>query len=487
MSQKINLIMLPKIKHEILIVLLFFAAVIFSFFLRIQDLNYNSAFGEEAVYVIVGKMGIFYRDWHTFNSFTWMGGLPYLYPVLSALAYENGGIYGSRLLNVFLSLLVLEELYRFTLNINLFGRKKNIAAALISVFLVGFSPIAVFLNTLATFDVLALLFFLLSINSLLIAHTYKGGKYYFVSSISLVLSVLTNYFLVLLLPFVLYLSLKVYKKLNTGEHKNLMKTYYYITVFSIIGAFIIFNLTFITTFARTQIVDDMELAKKVLSFLWKNDSMIVVLIVLVMGFIYEFKKNQVLFFSFLLSTFIIFVHVILGNVSSLAKHLYIVEVFTLPCAAYLFVYIYSLNKPAFKVISGIAITSIFIYYIFNYQYILNHLRKEWLNTSDTNSYLTNMVKYDSRVLSESGATTILSLFNIVDPTNVSTFEWFNYSNLQGSEAYAQAVADGYFNLIELSGTYTSDPEIAMLVRQNMGSRYVPVYKKDSFEIYERTK
>ena len=121
MSQKTNLIKLPNIEHDVLVAILFFAAVLISFFLRVQNLNYNSAYSEEAVYAIVGKMGIFYRDWHTFNSFNWMGGLPYLYPVLSALAFENGGIYGSRLLNVFLSLLVLEELYRFTLYINLFS------------------------------------------------------------------------------------------------------------------------------------------------------------------------------------------------------------------------------------------------------------------------------------------------------------------------------------------------------------------------------
>ena len=487
MSQKTNLIKLPNIEHDVLVAILFFAAVLISFFLRVQNLNYNSAYSEEAVYAIVGKMGIFYRDWHTFNSFNWMGGLPYLYPVLSALAFENGGIYGSRLLNVFLSLLVLEELYRFTLYINLFSKRKNSAAGLISVFIVGFSPFAVFVNTLATYDVAALLLLLFSINALLVADTYKGGKYYFASGLSLVLSMLTNYFLLTFLPFVLLLSLKVFKNLSSEEQKNFMKTYYYIPVFSIIGAFLIFNLVFIFQFARTQIADEMESLTKTLAYLWSKDSMIVVLCSSLVGFVYQFRKNIVLGFSFLLSLFILLIHLILGNVSALGKHLFLVEVFIAPCAAYFIVYIFSLKKPSFKVISSIALTSIFIYYIFNHQYILNYLRNGWLNTDDTNWYIANRVNHGSRVLSESGAPTVLYLFNVVEPSNIVTFEWFNYSKLQGSEAYSQAVADGYFNLIELSGTYTSDPEIALLVKQNMGDRYTPVYKKGAFEIYEKTR
>src|SRR5688500_6963109 len=73
-----------------------------AFLLRAHNLNYNSPFIDEAMYIVVGKWGFLQKDWLTFDAASWMLGHPYAYTPLTSLAYLSGGIVGSRFLNVIL-------------------------------------------------------------------------------------------------------------------------------------------------------------------------------------------------------------------------------------------------------------------------------------------------------------------------------------------------------------------------------------------------
>src|SRR4051812_19070423 len=97
--------------------------------IRVVNLNYNSPFNDEAIYIVLGKMGLFLRDWWTYNAQSWVAGLPYLYPSFSALAYVTGGIVGSRLLSVLFGLLTIGEVYQLTEAV--FHKDKHAKAAAI--------------------------------------------------------------------------------------------------------------------------------------------------------------------------------------------------------------------------------------------------------------------------------------------------------------------------------------------------------------------
>ena len=60
---------------EVILLLALFAM---AFFVRLYNLNYNSPFSDEALYVVVGKLGIFQHDWFSYNAKIWMGGLSYV-------------------------------------------------------------------------------------------------------------------------------------------------------------------------------------------------------------------------------------------------------------------------------------------------------------------------------------------------------------------------------------------------------------------------
>ena len=89
--------------------ILFFLIILASFAVRVYNLNYNSPFNDEAVYIVVGKLQIFQKDFWSYNANAWMGGNSFFYPTASALAYVSGGIVGSRLLNVLFGVLAVME------------------------------------------------------------------------------------------------------------------------------------------------------------------------------------------------------------------------------------------------------------------------------------------------------------------------------------------------------------------------------------------
>lgn len=103
-------IILSKYWH----VFLLFIITGLSFGLRIYNLNYNSPFNDEAIYIVLGRLGIFQGDWWIYNAASWMAGQPYVYPSMTAIAYMSGGIVASRVLNVLIGLLAIESMFALT-------------------------------------------------------------------------------------------------------------------------------------------------------------------------------------------------------------------------------------------------------------------------------------------------------------------------------------------------------------------------------------
>ena len=91
--------------------------IILSLIVRVVNLNYNSFLNDEAIYVVVGKLGLFNGDWSSYNANAWMAGSQYIFPTLTAVAYFFGGITASRFVNVLFGVLSVMLVYFSVVNL----------------------------------------------------------------------------------------------------------------------------------------------------------------------------------------------------------------------------------------------------------------------------------------------------------------------------------------------------------------------------------
>ena len=192
--------------------------ILAAFLFRVINLNYNTPFLDEAIYIKLGEK-VLEGHWQEESPFSWIGGMPLFYPSLSALFYNIGGLLGSRLLNVLLGTLSVYLLYGFTFKLHLSDiSDNNEFIAGISAFLLAVMSIPVYLSRLAIYDMLSFTFFLAGLFFLLsgLADKKHGlwqkENFYFLSALSLFLSFLAKYTTLILFPLIavwaIYKSLK---------------------------------------------------------------------------------------------------------------------------------------------------------------------------------------------------------------------------------------------------------------------------------------
>ena len=73
--------------------LLYYFAFISYFVFLASDMNYNTAFVDEAIYVTIGEEVLRKIFWE--SALSWMGG-SYLYPIISAYLNRLGGLVAIR-------------------------------------------------------------------------------------------------------------------------------------------------------------------------------------------------------------------------------------------------------------------------------------------------------------------------------------------------------------------------------------------------------
>src|SRR4030043_727220 len=385
----------------------FLLILISSFFIRISNLNYNLAFNDEGVYIVVGKMGLFTGDWWSYGANLWMAGLPYIYPPLTALAYQIGGIMGSRFLNVIFGVLLIEEVYRFTRLINLFDEKVNQLAGLIAAFLVGFSAIGFYVSELATYDILSFFLLLFAINSFLKAKRYENGKYYFLTAITLLIAFLTKIIIAVYYPVVFLMSIIILKD-RSRIHKKLAIVYFFIPFLIGISLYLILQSNNLLTYIFThKDLGKAEGLNNIFELIWKITGFIFVISLPSFLILTRYKKQKELVSLIILSLVIPLFHIVLNREQTLNKHLYLTVIFLSVIASYgLSIMLLSANKLT-GIITALTLTFIGFFYIVNSQRTLNELQMQWNNTKDLQVFLRQNVKTGDKILTENGGAVIL--------------------------------------------------------------------------------
>src|SRR3990172_11986994 len=135
--------MLFRIKYGLKSYWLLGFILLAAFLIRTVNLNYNSPFLDEAVYINLGKTFWKGRWGELFHDISWVGGFPFFYPPLSAMFHALGGIIATRFFNVLLGVGSVFLIYRFTREIFPIDSQKESRHAGV----VGFSAFFSFSNT----------------------------------------------------------------------------------------------------------------------------------------------------------------------------------------------------------------------------------------------------------------------------------------------------------------------------------------------------
>ncbi len=466
--------------------LLFYIILISSFIIRVIDLNYNSAFNDEAIYIVIGRMGLFASDWWTYGANLWMAGLPYIYPPLSALAYQAGGLLGSRLLNVIFGTILIEEVYRFTRLIHLFDKKTNQIAAIAASFIVGFSGIGIFVSKLATYDMASFLLMMMGINTFLRAKFFSNGKYYFLTFLFLLGAFFTKIVIAVFFPFLFIISIVLLRK-RSIRHGRLAVIYLFAPF--TIGMFLYFFLhlsnliTFVFTHKNLGTVDDYQ---SIINLIWSVAKYSLVASVPATVLLFRLKKTKEVLTLLILASLIPVFHISLHRYATLNKHMYLSIVFLSVIIGYGVSALLQNKKRVVKFFAGAFLPLTIFFYVLASYSTLNQLEHEWEDTRVVESFLQKQISPGDKVLTEDGAAIILALYDkVFPPLSVFTFDWIDYSGLKGDAGYIQAMNDSYFNYIELNRDFEGKDALRNRVRDKLTDSYSLIFSEDNFEVYKK--
>jgi hypothetical protein len=147
--------------------------------------------------------------------------------------------------------------------------------------------------------------------------------------------------------------------------------------------------------------------------------------------------------------------------------------------------LFKMGKPI-SIFTKFLVPLVLLFFLYNSYQVLLTREHEWQNTTALQKYLVQKVQPGDKVLTEEGGVVVLSLYDkIFPPKDITTFDWIDYSGLQGEKGYKQAVNDGYFNYIQLDNQFESSQDLNSAIRKSMVPNYSLAYKRDIFEVYEK--
>jgi len=471
---------------------LIFAGFIFMAILRLINLNYNSPFRDEAIYIVLGKLGIIEGDWWSYGSQNWLGGSLYVYPVMSGLAYQLFGLLGSRLLSVIFSLFTIIFVIKIA-NLLLIKKAKNIKflTSLLILFLLGGSTISLYISRLATYDSCAYFFFFSALFYLLKNLQVKvnlNGKLFFLSSALFFLSAMAKFTVLLYLPFVF---LYAYSKAKLSRTRfNFWRKYFAYPLIFALAIFGLLNLKSLYVFYQLQASRKDGDFWGLIRYFWQLTRLNwYFFLPATLGLM--IKKQWRLWLALSFSSILIFVtHLINLRLATLDKHSFLTITFLTILSAIGITYLYSLLKKSWQKILSLTVLVLTLvsYLKVSYQQSLkyNYL---WPNTDRLNSFLSVVVKKDERILTEEGPAVILSAYSPDCAYNITTFDWINYKNNLSLNSYADSVKDSYYDYIELNNNYLPEQHPYHLIRgqitPEISKNYKEVFADINFTVYRK--
>ena len=483
--------LLKSLKEYKYATLLLFLITMASFISKVINLNYNSPFNDEAIYVVVGKLGIFQWDWSTYNARAWMAGLPYIYPSLTALAHTSFGIIGSRFLNVIFGILTLEAIFVIAFFLTETSPKYKIWAGLISSSLVGGAAVNFYVSRLATYDLPSFYFLIASIMLLILAKQDEDNpsKLFFLSFIFLAIGFGIKIITGIYIPLIIGISFISLKK--DGDKLKLWKYYFLYPICLVLILYTLLNLGNLLTFYKTQASREVGNVSGIIKSFWDNTTYIWAFWLagsLGMLLTRQWKKLAVLTTA---AVVILAFHLVTSRIPTLDKHSFLSYTF-LSLVSGIGIASALATMPPVKIIRpfliGNLIGVIVAFWIVSYQESQKY-NSLWTNANQVLSYVSSQISPGDKILTEIGAAALLSVYDKDHPSNVTTFDWFSYGNILASDAYAEATFDGYFNFLVLESQVHPKSDhnrnLHGIIINNLSDNYSLAYASDGFLVFKR--
>jgi len=408
--------------------------IIGAFFLRIINLDYNSPFVDEAIYLQLGRK-VLTNTWAEVGPFMWVGGMPLFYPPLSAIAGFFGGVIGSRLLNVVLGTISVFFLYHFAKNLRLSENEgTNEFIALFSSLVFSFMGIPIYLSRLATYDMLSFTLFLGGHALLFASFNLKKTKDWklenrlFLSALLIFLSFLGKYITLLLYPISIFWVLLQEKKGKAVRISFSLK-YFVFPLISLTGAYIIWAFSDLLSFYNNQVHDIENHSLTIIQDFVRYTEPVIFLSGLGI-LLLIIKKNTTGFFLLFGSFFILLIHLATNNLDSVHQHVFVSLIFLLPALGFLI----SQTMPKKPILQAV-LSAVVLLLVYKFSYTqAKSLEASWPNTEKVMSFLRKKADQSSRILSSEGDVSSLALSNI-PYANFNSFWDLDYQGTEGTSAY----------------------------------------------------
>jgi 4-amino-4-deoxy-L-arabinose transferase-like glycosyltransferase len=461
-----------------------FAIIAVAWYLRAHDPRYSSAYMDESIYVLYGRMFLS-RHFetpidHPLNfSFGW-----YLWPILAAWADRIAGLAGVRELAAAMGTVVICAAYGFTKR--LFSRGVALASALVLAFL---GP-AVLVSRVATRDIGSLFFFALGLWMFVWAWQQTKGRQWpawFAASLLMFAAFLCKYLVAIYFPFLVLILLRKGRRALLAFlaplavlcaayaicfHASLAALMHYGSAYGSLRAspsdalqiyfthrwdfWILVVLAFITWFFTK------ELGRWKLSLLWCGAA-ILPLFQLISRADYDYWKHINYSFLFL-------VPLAMAGLLSLLRRA---------------------GPLSYKIASSVIVVCLAV--CFGWISSAWHIDQFvfWPNTEPIAAYFQGRLSPSARVLVDDTVfryyfSPPLHQWQIVDPF------YFRYGSSTGAPAYSAAVANGLFDYVVLDGGIGDDAhQMAAAIAPELASRYVLRLRMpdptlgQTIQIYER--
>lgn len=467
--------------------------ILLSFISKLFNLNYNSPSSDESVYIAIGHSILSNWNWAVYNTASWVGGHTYFYPIITSLGYYYSGIEGSRLINIiflsissyFVYLITKKILFRYFGGI--FKNRVNLIS-LFSLIILIFSANSYYISRLATYDMpsfamltIGLYYLLLSIDN----NYDDNGKAvnFFLTALFISLSFAFKYITILFLPLVVVASYLFIIKHFKKSLLHYWKFYFFVPIVLLIIFVLLTQFNYLKIFITSQITrENFESFKVFMEFLKNTYYIIPYFLIGTVGLIFRKHWKTMMLQLVSLATILSF-HVIFGRLSAVDKHSFLL---ILIIAVFSSVGIYEVYRYKFAKYFLILYMCFYVPYNF---YISQRFNFLWPNYKAAINYFEDNMTGSSKLLSENGSSIIITTTKGLNKDNVVTFDWFEYKDLIGNDAYKKAVRDGYFKYIELETNSFSKPEgyaeTNSIVLENLDNNYSLVLENKDYKIYKR--
>ncbi|MFI5059527.1 MAG: ArnT family glycosyltransferase [Candidatus Acidiferrales bacterium] len=412
----------------------------FAWYLRARDPNYSSAFMDESIYIVYGRMfltGHFEAplDHPLHFSFGW-----YLWPVLAATADRIGGLAGVRELAAALSVITVSAVFGFARR--LFSPAVGLASAAIFAFL---GP-AVLASRIATRDAGAITFFALGLWAYVRAWQEEENRVWVVSSLCFFAAFLCKYLVAIYFPFLVLLALR------KGKHAGLRFAFPLSLSCAGYGLWHFRDLAALLTYARAygSLKAPAAEAWKIY-FTERLDFWILLLLSLAAWKSLRGTSRRSISLLWLGAAILPLFQLYSRADYDYWKHVNYSFLFLVPVAMQGLLYVLRRMSGSFSAVaSSGAVAALALALGWHGDAWKTDRAVFWPNVEPIVAYLDGRLSAESAVLTDD---TVLRyyLHPALRQWKITDQYYFHYQNLTGEPAYSSAVRDGYFSYIALDG------------------------------------